>query len=105
MKFKVARTPEELKNGLMNQTNFLPLLFIFPRSQVYAMHMKNMKSNIDIFWITSRGVVVQVYRNVEPSDVSLYPSRRPVRYAIESKPGVLPFEAGDIIMDVLKEYI
>jgi uncharacterized membrane protein (UPF0127 family) len=79
----------------MGQTNFSPLLFIFPTTSKNAMHMKNMKSNIDIFWISAHGKVVKVYRNVPPSDTELYPSVVPVKYAIEAKPGKLPYKEGD----------
>jgi uncharacterized membrane protein (UPF0127 family) len=79
----------------MGQTNFLPLLFIFPTTGRNTMHMKNMRSSIDIFWISSRGKVVKVYRNVRPSDTELYPSVVAVKYAIEAKPNVLPYKEGD----------
>lgn len=62
------------------------------------MHMKHMKSNIDIFWITARGKVVKVYKNVPPSDTALYPSGAPVKYAIEAKPGALDYNEGDILL-------
>lgn len=91
----VAKEPHELQKGLMGQTNFRPLLFIFSKSGIYSMHMNHMKSNIDIFWITARGKVVKVYRNVAPSDTDLFPSETIVKYAIEAKPGLLPYKEGD----------
>jgi uncharacterized membrane protein (UPF0127 family) len=97
MKINIARTQEETTKGLMGQTNFRPMLFIFPNTDKYTMHMRNMKSNIDIFWISSRGQVRKVYKNVSPSLVDLYPSVYPVKYAIESKPGVLCLEVGDLL--------
>ena len=57
--------------------------------------MRNMKSNIDIFWITARGKVVKIYKNVGPSGTNLFPSEFPVKYAIEAKPGVLSYKEGD----------
>lgn len=95
MKMNVAREPHELQMGLMGQTNFRPLLFVFPTSTKSSMHMKNMRSNIDIFWITARGKIAKVYKNVAPSDTELFPSGVPVKYAIEAKPGVLSYKEGE----------
>ncbi|NBR61300.1 DUF192 domain-containing protein [bacterium] len=97
MKINIAQTPEETVRGLMRQTNFHPLLFIFPKSDKYSMHMRNMKSNIDIFWITSTGIVRKIYRNVSPSEVNLYPSVYAVKYAIEAKPNALKLHEGMLL--------
>ena len=61
------------------------------------MHMKNMRSHIDIFWITARGKIVKIYRDVSPIPDKTFSSYRPVAYAIESKPGILPYEEGDLL--------
>lgn len=100
----VAREPHELQMGLMGQTNFLPLLFIFPKSSIHTMHMKNMKSSIDIFWITARGKIVKIYKNVGPSDTNLYSSIVPVKYAIEAKPGTLSYKEGDDMSVEISKY-
>lgn len=104
MKMNVAKEPNELQIGLMGQTNFRPLLFIFSKSGIYSMHMKHMKSNIDIFWITARGKVVKVYKNVAPSDTEIFPSVVPVKYAIEAKPGALTYKEGDDISGEISKY-
>ena len=97
MKVNIAKEPHDLQKGLMNQTNFLPLVFVFPKTGRYSMHMKHMKSHIDIFWISARGKVVRVYKNVAPSHEYLYPSGSPVKYAIESKPNVIHLDIGDVL--------
>jgi uncharacterized membrane protein (UPF0127 family) len=66
--------------------------------------MKHMKSNIDIFWITARGKVVKVYKNVAPSDTEIFPSVVPVKYAIEAKPGTLAYREGDDISREISKY-
>lgn len=56
-----------------------------------------MKSNIDIFWITAHGKIAKVYKNVPPSHTTLYPSGVPVKYAIESKPGILTLKEDELL--------
>ena len=97
MKIDVATTHAEHLQGLMGKTNFKPLLFVYRTSEPRTMHMANMKSSLDIFWISDEGRVIAVHRRVPPNTAHVYPSGASVRYAIEAPPGLLKYRMGKLL--------
>jgi uncharacterized membrane protein (UPF0127 family) len=66
---EIARTPEERNKGLMFRRFLSPkhgMLFCFNPPQKASMWMKNTYVSLDILFVSPKGVVVQMSRNVRP---------------------------------------
>lgn len=100
----VADTPEERARGLSGRESLAEdegMLFVFQEDGLYAFWMKDMHFAIDILWISSEGVVVDMEQNISPST---YPTsfvpRREARYVIELPAGATAeydLELGDMV--------
>ena len=64
------------------------MLFVFPKSDIYAFWMKDMLVPIDIFWLDAQGHIVSIARNVATSTYPnvFYPVA-PARYVLETAAG------------------
>jgi uncharacterized membrane protein (UPF0127 family) len=90
----VARTPDELRNGLSNRTLLAPrtgMLFIFADVAVHSMWMPNMNFPLDIVWINEAKQIIKIETNVTPcsgnKNCKSYSSDIPIKYAIEMNAG------------------
>jgi len=90
----IARSPEELRNGLSNRTLLAPrtgMLFIFPVIGVQSMWMPSMNFPLDIVWINEAKQIVKIEANVTPcsgnKNCKSYSSDIPIKYAIEMNAG------------------
>lgn len=95
---RVADSDEERAQGLMNVES-LPMneamLFVFPESGRHGFWMKNTLIPLDIIWIDSNGIVVDISYNALPCLAEcpiMYPSAN-AKYVLEVKAGL----AGDWI--------
>ncbi len=87
---EVARTPEELKNGLMYRSE-MPLtngmIFdIYPIRPI-AMWMKNTKISLDMLFIAPNATISMIKEHATPLSEDLIVSREPVRAVIEIPAG------------------
>jgi len=87
---EVARTPQQLENGLSNRKTLAPrrgMLFIFPNVGIQSMWMPNMNFPLDIVWFDTNNTIVKIEENVQPCsgthNCHSYSSGTPVKYAIE----------------------
>jgi uncharacterized membrane protein (UPF0127 family) len=87
---EVARTPQQLQNGLSNRKTLSPrrgMLFVFSNSEIQSMWMPNMYFPLDIVWINKDRVITKIEENVQPCsgthNCQSYNSGSPVLYAIE----------------------
>lgn len=90
LRVEVAETQNEREKGLMFRYS-LPadsgMLFVFDREQELSFWMKNTFIPLDIAYLSSNGVINEIYR-MEPLDYSiLYPSKKPAKYALEVNAG------------------
>lgn len=91
----IARTPEQLRNGLMYRDNLLKdqgMLFVFNQDDDYAFWMKNMRFAIDILWLDQTGKIVYMIKEAsackEGEDCpSLRPTKK-ARYVLEIDAGM-----------------
>lgn len=88
---EVARTPSERASGLMDRAS-LPedaaMLFVFEREDYLSFWMKNTLIPLDILFLNTQGVVVDVRTmhtqlGVPDSELNIYRSTGLARYAIE----------------------
>jgi uncharacterized membrane protein (UPF0127 family) len=87
MRFEI-QYPETFEKGLAGQTNITkPMLFVFPKADMYKMCMRGMLVPIDIIWISPEKKVVKIYHNVPADSKLLYPSTVPAKYAVECAAG------------------
>jgi uncharacterized protein len=85
-----ARTPTEQTYGLMFRDSVGAdegMLFVFDADGYRNFWMKNTKVPLSIAYISSRGVILDIY-DMKPFDISVtYPSLYPCRYALEVNQG------------------
>ena len=103
---EIAATPEERARGLMHRES-LPqdagMLFIFSQESTLNFWMKNTLIPLDILYIDSMGVVVDIQTmetqiGAPTSELRTYPSAAPAQYALEINAGLaaaLGFEVED----------
>lgn len=92
-KLVFAITPDEQEIGLSNHTELekgTAMLFIFPKSDVQAMWMKDMKFPIDMFWITDKDQIVHIEKDAQPCTPPMCEIYEPpilVKYVLETNAG------------------
>ena len=67
---EIPETQEEMRSGLMDRVNIPEgngMLFIFGKT-AHKLWMKNMLIPIDVIWLDSKGIIVQIDKNVMPCD-------------------------------------
>lgn len=98
MTVEVARTEEEKARGLMFREKMGPadgMIFIFEEDRHLSFWMKNTLMPLSIAYISSNGVVREIY-DMEPGSLDPVVSVRSVRYALEvprgffEDPGISP---------------
>ena len=103
---EVARTSSEISKGLTDRptlVNGTAMLFVFSEERILSFWMKNTLISLDIVFLNSDGVVVDVQTmvtqiGVPDSQLIIYRSAQPARYAIEMNAGLadeLGIVAGD----------
>ena len=87
---EIAASDAERTLGLMNRESLGAnngMLFIFSRDQYLNFWMKNTSIPLSIAYIDSKGIIREI-QDMAPLDTTLtYPSRYPVRYALEVNKG------------------
>jgi uncharacterized membrane protein (UPF0127 family) len=64
---EVARTPQQLQNGLSNRKTLSPrrgMLFVFSNSEIQSMWMPNMYFPLDIVWINKDRVITKIEESI-----------------------------------------
>lgn len=88
---EIAKTPEELKNGLMHRRHLNPnhgMLFIFPTPRKVIFWMKNTFIPLDLIFLDRTKKVQEIYRNAQPHSLERIQSQDDsVQYAIEVEAG------------------
>lgn len=83
---EVARTPEQLAQGLMFRLDLAPdagMLFDFGSERPVSMWMKNTLIPLDMLFVSNDGRIVRVHANATPLSLEDIPSGGPVRAVIE----------------------
>ena len=103
---EIAATWEERARGLMNRESLAEdagMLFVFESESMLNFWMKNTLIPLDILYMDSSGIVVDIQTmlpqpGVPDSELRTYPSAAPAQYALEINAGVaeaLGFAVGD----------
>lgn len=91
LKVWLADTQESQRQGLSVFESLSPdtgMLFIFDSSDDHAFWMKNMKFNIDIFWLNEDKEVIFIKRDAKPEDYpESYQAGIDSRYVLETVSG------------------
>ncbi len=103
---EIAATPAERALGLMHRESLAEnagMLFVFPQEASLSFWMKNTLIPLDILYMDSTGVVVDIQTmhpqpGVPDSELRTYPGAALAQYALEINAGLaesLGFEVGD----------
>jgi len=100
---EIATTPDQQERGLMFRKKMADrhgMLFLFTKSQMITMWMKNTYIPLDIIFINRKGVIVRIAKNAVPHSLDYISSGTPVISALEVNAGVtdrLEIKPGDRI--------
>jgi uncharacterized protein len=86
----VADTDPRRQRGLMfvkEMDENTGMLFIYPKSQLVAMWMKNTYVSLDILFVRADGRIEHIVRNTEPLSLKTIECKTPVAAVIELKAG------------------
>lgn len=88
---EVVSTPEKMELGLSGRPSLVPgqgMLFAFAGEDAYGIWMKDMNFAIDILWIDSAGIVVDMQPRATPESYPLvFKPRKPALYVLEVEAG------------------
>jgi len=93
----IAESADERKKGLSGRNSMnidQGMLFVFDKSGVYAIWMKDMKFAIDILWISDDKKVVDIAQNVVPEpgkkdrELTIYTPKADAKYILEVNAGI-----------------
>jgi len=87
---ELALTQEQEMTGMMFRTNILEtdsMLFVLPMVQRAAFWMKNCPESISAAYITSDGVIQEIYHLEKNDTNSVVAARNDIRFVLETKEG------------------
>ena len=87
---ELALTPQEEMTGMMFRTNIQEtdaMLFVLPAAQRAAFWMKNCPESISAAYITSDGVIQEIYHLEKNDTNSVVAARNDIRFVLETKEG------------------
>ena len=94
----IADSKEKRSFGLMNRKKINPnsgMIFLWKDSKIRSFWMKNTYFNLDLFFLNSEGIIVEIYKNAKALDETYISSKNKVKYVIELKSGEHDFNVGD----------
>ena len=94
----IADSEEKRSFGLMNRKKINPnsgMIFLWKDSKIRSFWMKNTYFNLDLFFLNSEGIIVEIYKNAKALDETYISSKNKVKYVIELKSGEHDFNVGD----------
>ncbi len=83
---EVASTDEEKARGLMYRPEMadnMGMLFLFDRDEIQSFYMRNTVMSLDIIYVNSKMIIVDIYRATNPMDETSLPSKSPAMYVVE----------------------
>lgn len=90
--YKIFKTPEEIKNGLMFKKEALPensaALFVFKEPRNVSFWMKNTYIPLDLIYLNSDYRVIKLYSNTKPLSLKGHHGKY-VKYALECNSGTI----------------
>ena len=94
LKVKLAITPAQQKQGLMNVQGMPPtklpkdegMLFIYRREEILSFWMKNTTLPLSIAFINKKGYITEI-KDMEPLGMASVRSAKPAQYALEVNQG------------------
>jgi len=96
----VADTPAARRQGLMARKHLLRnqgLLMVLPRPQIVGVWMKDTRMALDVVWISTEGLVVDIM-TLQPcrqASCPIYRPKAPARYVLEVGAGLFPLKQGE----------
>lgn len=82
----VVEQMNELERGLSGRALPAGMLFIFPRIDMWPIHMRGMNFPIDLAWLDEQGVIMETRWLMPGVDILHYP-KSPAKFVIELPSG------------------
>ncbi len=90
---EIVSSEEKMQRGLSGRPSLVPgqgMLFAFVGEDTHGIWMKDMNFAIDILWIDTKGVVVDMQPRATPESYPLiFKPRRPALYVLEAEAGFI----------------
>jgi uncharacterized protein len=87
---ETATNTDQWAQGLMNRPSLgtnSGMLFVFPGEDFRSFWMKNTMISLDMLFINSAGIIVDINQNAVPYSLTAYTSGLPARYVLEVNGG------------------
>ena len=87
---ELAVTPAEQARGLMfrkKMNDRVGMFFIFDRDELRHFWMRNTLISLDMIFIGSNFLIVDIHKGAKPLDEAVISSRKPARYVLEINAG------------------
>jgi uncharacterized membrane protein (UPF0127 family) len=103
-KVELAKTPEQMTQGLMFRTSLAPdagMLFDYRQPTAATMWMRNTLIPLDMLFVDARGRIVNIHERAVPQSDDVIAAAEPVRAVIELNGGTaerLGIEPGDRVV-------
>jgi uncharacterized membrane protein (UPF0127 family) len=94
----IADSEEKRSFGLMSRKKINTnsgMIFLWKDSKIRSFWMKDTYFNLDLFFLNSEGIIVEIYKNAKALDETYISSKNKVKYVIELKSGEYDFNVGD----------
>ena len=101
----IADSEEKRSFGLMSRKKINPnsgMIFLWKDSKIRSFWMKNTYFNLDLFFLNSEGIIVEIYKNAKALDETYISSKNKVKYVIELKSGEHDFNVGELWEEIVK---
>ena len=88
--YELADNHEKQITGLMYRKNIpdnYGMIFIFPKTKILYMWMKNTYIPLDMIFFDETGKITHIYQNAQPLDTSIISSKKPSKGVIEVSAG------------------
>ena len=108
LSLELADNEQKRSYGLMNRKDMklnTGMLFIWKNRQIRNFWMKNTHFNLDLFFLSQQGEVVEIYKNAKAFDETNIKSQNEVNFVVELKSGEHPFLIGDKFNCPFKELL
>lgn len=87
---ELPRTPEQMRTGLMFRPELganQGMLFVFPQTHIISMWMRNTRIPLDMLFIDSDGMIVDIHPDAPPFSEELINSEFPAKSVLELNGG------------------
>ena len=98
LSIELADTDYKRSYGLMNREDMKSnsgMLFVWKDRQIRNFWMKNTHFNLDLFFLSNQGEIIEIFKNAKEFDETNIKSKEKVKYVLEMNAGEQNFKIGN----------